>query len=80
MAEKKRPPSDHEPGSILESRGALVAQSLRRLSSAQIMISRFVSLSPALGSLLSAQSPLRILCPPVSAPPKLARPLSLKNK
>ena len=41
-----------------------VAQSVnvRLLILAQVMISQFVSLSPTLGSLLSAQSPLLILC------------------
>ena len=37
-------------------RGAWVAQSVGRLTSAQVMISRFVSSSPALGSVLTAQS------------------------
>ena len=37
-------------------RGAWVAQSVERLTSAQVMISRFVSSSPALGSVLTAQS------------------------
>ena len=38
------------------SRGAWVAQSVKRPPSAQVMISRFVSLSPAWGSVLRAQS------------------------
>ena len=33
-----------------------MAQSVERLTSAQVMISRFVSLSPTLGSVLTAQS------------------------
>ena len=43
--------------------GTWVAQSVKRPTWAQVTISWFVSSSPALGSLLSAQSPLRILCP-----------------
>ena len=42
--------------------GAWVAQLVRHLTSAQAMISWFVSLGPALGSLLSAPSQLGILC------------------
>ena len=37
-------------------RGAWVAQSVKCLTSAQVMISRFVSLRPALGSVLTAQN------------------------
>ena len=37
-------------------RGAWVAQSVKRLTSAQVMISWSVSLSPASGSVLTAQS------------------------
>ena len=37
-------------------RGAWVAQSVKRPTSAQVMISRSVSLSPASGSVLTAQS------------------------
>ena len=37
--------------------------------SVQVMISWFVSSSPTSGSLLSAQSPLWVLGPPLSAPP-----------
>ena len=36
--------------------GAWVAQSVKRLTSAQVMISQFVSSSPTLGSVLTAQS------------------------
>ena len=39
-----------------ENRGAWVAQSVERPTSAQVMILRFVSSSPALGSVLTAQS------------------------
>ena len=41
--------------------------SVECLPLAQAMISRFVSLSPTSGSLLSVQSLLQILCPPLSA-------------
>ena len=58
--------------------GWLSRLSIGLLISAQVMISRFVSSSPALGSLLSAQSLLQTLCPPVSAPLPLTH--SLKNK
>ena len=52
--------------------GSWVAQLVECLTSAHVMISQFVSLSPASGSLLSAQSPLQILCsPPLSASPPL---------
>ena len=37
-------------------RGAWVAQSVKRPTSAQVMISRSMSLSPTLGSVLTAQS------------------------
>ena len=49
-------------------RGAWLAQSVVHLTSAQVMISRFVGSSPALGFLLSTQSPLWILCPHLSLP------------
>ena len=39
-----------------ESRGAWVAQSVKQPTSAQVMISRPVSSSPASGSVLTAQS------------------------
>ena len=38
------------------TRGAWVAQSVKRLTSAQVMISWFVGLSPMLGYVLTAQS------------------------
>ena len=69
-------------------RGAWVAQSVGRLTSAQVMISRFVSSSPTSGSGLTAQSLklLRILCFPLSLCPSPTHVLSvrlsvsLKNK
>ena len=39
-----------------QNRGAWVAQSVKRPTLAQVMTSRFVSSSPALGSVLTAQS------------------------
>ena len=39
-----------------KGRGAWVAQSVKRLTLVQVMISRFVSLSPMSGSVLTAQS------------------------
>ena len=69
---------------IRPSRGAWVAQSVERLTLAQVMISGSVSSSPVSGSVLTAQSlePVQILCLPLS----LALPRScsvspcLKNK
>ena len=49
-----------------ERRDAWVAHSVKHPTLAQVMISRFVSLSPAMDSLLSAQSPFRIFCPLLS--------------
>ena len=60
--------------------GTWVAQSAEHLMSAQVTILRFVSSSPILGSLLSAQSLLQILCPSLSAPPLLALSLKKLNK
>ena len=55
---------------------------LALLASAQVMISRFVSLSPVSGSMLTAQSlePTSDLSPSLSAPPPFTFCLSLKNK
>ena len=44
-------------------RGTWVAQSVMRLTLAEVMISQFMSSSPASSSGLSAQSLLQILCP-----------------
>ena len=61
--------------------GWLSRPSIRlQLRSAQVVVSRFRSSSPALGSLLSAQSLLWILRPPLSAPPQLILSLSKVNK
>ena len=64
-------------------RGAWVAQLVKRPTSAQVMISRFVGLSPTLGSVLTAQSlepASDSVSPSLSAPPPLTLCLSLKNK
>ena len=59
-----------------------VAQSVKCLTLAQVMISQLVSLSPMMGSVLTAQSlePASDSCLPLSAPPLLMLCLSLKNK
>ena len=61
---------------------AWVAQSVRHPTLAQVLISQFVSSSPASGSVLTAQSLEPVLdsvSPSLSAPPP-AHTLSLKNK
>ena len=65
--------------------GAWVAQSVERPTSAQVTISRSVSLSPASGSVLMAQSlepALDSVSASLSAPPRLmlCLSLSLSNK
>ena len=60
-----------------------MAQSLKHSTSAQVMISQFVSLSLASGSVLTAQSlepAWESESPPLSAPSLLALYPSLKNK
>ena len=49
-------------------RGAWVAQSVKLPTSAPVMISRFVSSSPVLGSVLTVRSLLGILSLPLSLP------------
>ena len=58
-----------------------MAQSVECPTLAWVMVSRFVSLSPTWGSLLSVPSLLQILCSPLSPPvPSLwVLSLSLKN-
>ena len=56
---------------------ALVAQSVKHLTSAQLMISQFVSLSPTLGSVLTAWS-LETSLSFVSPPPVCYLSLSQK--
>ena len=67
--------------------GAWVTQSIKRPTSAQVMILRFMSSSPALGSALTAQSlepASDSVSPSLFAPPPLvlclSMFLSLKNK
>ena len=64
-------------------RGAWVAQLVKPPTSAQVMISQFVSLSSTSGSVLTAQSlepASDSVSPSLSAPPLLTLALSLKNK
>ena len=64
-----------------KNRGAWVAQSVKRLTSAQVMNSWFVSSSPASGSVLTAQSlepASDSVSPSLSAPPLLMLCLFLK--
>ena len=66
-----------------QERGAWVAQSVKRLTSAQVMISWSVSSSPAWGSGLMAQSlepASDSVSPSLSAPPPFMLCLYLKNK
>ena len=63
--------------------GAWVAQSVKRPTSAQVMISRSMSLSPASGSVLTAQSlepASDSVSPSLSASPLLMFCLSLSQK
>ena len=63
--------------------GAWVVQSVKCLTLAQAMISRFVGLSPTSGSVPTAQSlepALDSVSPSLSAPPLLALCLSLLKK
>ena len=78
-----------DPSSIMSylrtDRGAWVAQLVKRLTSTQVMISQLVSSSPALGSVLTAQSlepPSDSVSPSLSLCPSPAHSLylSLKNK
>ena len=69
------------------SKGHLVVQSVKCPTSLQVMIPRFVSLSPALGSVLTVQSlelALDFVCVSLSAPLLLmiclSVSLSLKSK
>ena len=62
-------------------RGAWVAQSVKRPTLAQVMISRFLSLSPMLGSVLTVQSlepASDSVSPSLSAPTLLSFSLSQK--
>ena len=64
----------------MQRRGAWVAQSVECPTSAQVMISRFMSSTPTWGSLLSAQSLLRILSLPLSLCPSLLTLSLSQNK
>ena len=64
-------------------RGTRVAQAVQHPTSAQVMISRSVSSSPASGSVLTAQSlepASNSVSPSLSAPPPLMLCLSLSQK
>ena len=63
-------------------RGAWVAQLVKRLTSAQVMISPFVSSSPASGSVLTAQSlePVSDSVSPSLSDPPSVHALSLSQK
>ena len=64
----------------LKSWGAWVAQSVKRLTSAQVTILRYVSSSPVSGSVLTAQSLEPVsdsVSPSLSAPPLLVLCLSV---
>ena len=64
-------------------RGTWVAQSVERLTLAQVMIFQFVGLSPVLGSVLTAQSlepASDSVSPSLSAPPLLMLCLCLSQK
>ena len=70
-------------GKKLEIRGASVAQSVKRPTSAHVMISRFVSSSPTLGSVLTAWSlepDSDSVIPFLSASALLSLSLSLSQK
>ena len=69
----------------LNPRGAWVAQSVERLTSAQVMASRFVSSSPASGSVLMNSSGPEVcfgfcVSLSLSAPPQLVVRLFLSQK
>ena len=63
---------------IITLRATWVALSIEHPTLAQVMISQFLSWNPTSGSLLSAQSLLQILCPPLSLP--LPRSCCLSQK
>ena len=67
----------------IEEKGTWATQSVERLTSAQVMILQFVSLSPASGSVLTAGSlepALVSVSPSLFTPLLLVLGLSLKNK
>ena len=76
-------PRDKTEMNLSSFRGTWVVQAVERLTSAQVMISRFMVLSPASGSVLTARSlepASDSVSPSLSAPPLLSLSLSLKNK
>ena len=67
----------------IQVRGAWVAQSVKRPTSAQVMISWLVGSNPASGSVLTAQSLEPVsdsVSPSLSAPPLFMLCLSLSQK
>ena len=54
--QREHSPADRLISRLLTSRGAWVAQSVKPLISTQVMISQFMGLSPASGSVLTAWS------------------------
>ena len=72
---RHHPPLTNENLENENSWGAWVAQSVKHLTSAQVMISQFVSSSPMSGSVLTAQSlepASNCVSPSPSVPPLLA--------
>ena len=68
---------------VMRSLGAWVARSLRHPTLAQVMIPRFMGLSPVLGSVLTAWSLQPVsdsVSPSLSAPPPLSLYLSVFQK
>ena len=68
---------------VLKTRGAWVAQLVKHLTLAQVIISWSVGLNPVLGSVLTAQSlepAWDSVSPSLSAPPPLILCLSKMNK
>ena len=79
--ERQREESWHS--KLLDPRGTWVAQSVERLTSAQVTTSRFVSSSPASGSVLTARNlepASDSVSPSLSAPPLLMLCVSLSQK
>ena len=84
MSSKPIHPEQHKKGLGLEmgqDRGAWVAPLVKHPTLAQVMTSRFVSLSPGSGSVLAAQSLKPATdCFPIYPSPACTLSLSLKNK
>ena len=76
-------PVQHYASEMVPPRGIRVAQSVERLTSAQVMISQLVSSSPASGSVPTAQSLEPVsdsVSPSLSDPPPFVLCLSLSQK